>query len=83
MLSLQTWEPECCFSHAHLKMSSNSYYYAALKLSVARCCQNVGWHGIHSGSCDILTDLLSRYITTLGRTTAQYSNLGKQMAIFV
>ena len=54
----------------------SNFYYAVLKQSVARCCQSVGWHGIHGSSCDILTDLLRRYIVALGRTTTEFGNLG-------
>lgn len=56
--------------------SNDNFYYSVLKQSVARCCRSVGWHGVHNGSCDILTDLLGRYIMTIARTANGYANLG-------
>ena len=39
---------------------------------VAKLCQTLGWQSMQNGACDVLADLLKRYVTSLGRTTAAY-----------
>ena len=58
--------------------ATNSYYYKVLKISVAQMCRDVGWQGINVGACDVLTDLLSRYIHTLGKTASAFAEHGEQ-----
>ena len=44
---------------------------------VARLCQPLGWQGIQNGACDVLADLMKRYIVTLGKNAAAYVANGK------
>ena len=39
---------------------------------IAKLCHSLGWQGIQNEACDVLTDLMKRYILTLGKTTAAY-----------
>ena len=45
---------------------------------VAKLCQALGWHSMQNGACDILADLLRRYVTSLGRSAAGYVANGNQ-----
>lgn len=44
---------------------------------VAKLCLSVGWQGIQNGACDVLADLMKRYILALGKTTAAYVANGR------
>ena len=39
---------------------------------VAKLCLPLGWQGMQNGACDVLADLMKRYIQTLGKNTAAY-----------
>ncbi|XP_067015220.2 transcription initiation factor TFIID subunit 3 isoform X2 [Anabrus simplex] len=44
-----------------------------LKVVVAQLCQAIGWHGIASSALDLMTDVLHRYIESMGRQIHAYS----------
>lgn len=55
------------------------FYRHYVKVSVAALCSSVGWHGISTGACDVLTDVAVRYFHALGRTTAQFTAHGMNL----
>ena len=57
-------------------MAEEASHQLARKV-VAKVCQPLGWQGMQNGACDVLADLLKRYVITLGRTTAAYVSNGK------
>ena len=45
--------------------------------AVAKLCQPLGWQGMGNGACDVLADLMKRYVLMLGRHTAAYASHGE------
>ena len=56
---------------------ADEYCHRALRSVVAQLCHSLGWHSMHSSACDVLAEILSRYMLTVARTTTSYSNHGK------
>lgn len=56
---------------SRLTMAEDASHQVARQV-VARLCQPLGWQGMQNGACDVLADLLRRYILSLGKTTAAY-----------
>lgn len=54
-----------------------SYARSLLRVSVAQICQALGWDAVQLTACDLLSDVLHRYIQQLGRVCHQYSELCK------
>ncbi|XP_064607437.1 transcription initiation factor TFIID subunit 3-like isoform X2 [Liolophura sinensis] len=48
------------------------YCRGILKVCVAQLCQNLGWNAIQSTPLELMTDVLERYLTELGKTTQRY-----------
>lgn len=48
-----------------------------LRVVVGKVCQPLGVHGMQTSVCETLTDVLKKYLLTLGRTTASFSVHGK------
>ncbi|XP_006813742.1 uncharacterized protein LOC100372715 [Saccoglossus kowalevskii] len=44
-----------------------------LKVVVAQICQSLGWQAVQTTPCDLLTDILERYIGKLAETTHSYA----------
>ncbi|XP_067861215.1 transcription initiation factor TFIID subunit 3 isoform X2 [Heptranchias perlo] len=53
----------------------DSYGRALLRVAVAQICQALGWDSVQVTACDILTDVLNRYIEQLTRGCHRYSEL--------
>ena len=55
------------------------YIYCSKRLGasvVAQLCHSLGWHSMHSSACDVLVEILSRYMLTVARTSGlPYSEL--------
>ncbi|XP_078533158.1 transcription initiation factor TFIID subunit 3 isoform X2 [Lissotriton helveticus] len=51
------------------------YSRALLRVSVAQVCQALGWDSVQLTACDLLTDVLQRYLQQLGRGCQRYSEL--------
>ncbi|KAJ8384555.1 hypothetical protein AAFF_G00200880 [Aldrovandia affinis] len=52
-----------------------SYARSLLRISVAQICQALGWDAIQLTACDLLSDVLHRYIQQLARGCHRYSEL--------
>lgn len=51
----------------------DNYSRSLLKVSIAQICQGLGWHAMQSTPCDIMVDVLQRYIEKVGRVSSQYA----------
>ncbi|XP_058046372.1 transcription initiation factor TFIID subunit 3 isoform X2 [Ahaetulla prasina] len=54
---------------------SESYSRWLLRVSVAQVCQALGWDSVQLSACDLLTDVLQRYLHSLGRGCRRYCEL--------
>lgn len=54
-----------------------SYARSLLRVSVAQICQALGWDAVQLTACDLLSDVLNRYIQQLARVCHRYSELCK------
>lgn len=52
-----------------------SYARSLLRVSVAQICQALGWDAVQLTACDLLSDVLHRYIQQLARSCHRYSEL--------
>ncbi|GAA6223992.1 transcription initiation factor TFIID subunit 3 [Lates japonicus] len=52
-----------------------SYARSLLRVSVAQICQALGWDAVQLTACDLLSDVLHRYIQQLARVCHRYSEL--------
>ncbi|KAM5171246.1 transcription initiation factor TFIID subunit 3 isoform 2-T2 [Mantella aurantiaca] len=52
-----------------------SYSRSLLRVSVAQICQALGWDAVQVTACDLLTDVLHRYLQQLCRGAHRYSEL--------
>ncbi|XP_044284219.1 transcription initiation factor TFIID subunit 3 isoform X2 [Varanus komodoensis] len=52
-----------------------SYSRWLLRVSVAQVCQALGWDAVQLSACDLLTDVLQRYLHSLGRGCRRYCEL--------
>ncbi|XP_056429233.1 transcription initiation factor TFIID subunit 3 [Hyla sarda] len=52
-----------------------SYSRSLLRVSVAQICQALGWDSMQVTACDLLTDVLHRYLQQLCRGAHRYSEL--------
>ncbi|XP_030828974.1 transcription initiation factor TFIID subunit 3 [Strongylocentrotus purpuratus] len=52
---------------------ADGFCQALLRISMAQICQELGWHSIHSTPCDLLTDVLQRYIQQLATVSHCYA----------
>ncbi|KAH1187858.1 hypothetical protein KIL84_020607, partial [Mauremys mutica] len=52
-----------------------SYSRCLLRVSVAQICQALGWDSVQISACDLLTDVLQRYLQGLGRGCHRYCEL--------
>ncbi|XP_066448186.1 transcription initiation factor TFIID subunit 3 isoform X1 [Eleutherodactylus coqui] len=52
-----------------------SYSRSLLRVSVAQICQALGWDSVQVTACDLLTDVLHRYLQQLCRGARRYSEL--------
>ncbi|XP_072291989.1 transcription initiation factor TFIID subunit 3 [Eucyclogobius newberryi] len=52
-----------------------SYARSLLRVSVAQICQALGWDAVQVTACDLLSDVLHRYIQQLSRVCHRYSEL--------
>lgn len=59
----------------------DSYTRSLLRVSVAQICQALGWDAVQLTACDLLSDVLHRYIQQLARGCHRYSELCKKTFI--
>nr|XP_033814930.1 transcription initiation factor TFIID subunit 3 [Geotrypetes seraphini] len=52
-----------------------SFSRSLLRVSVAQVCQALGWDSVQLTACDLLTDVLQRYLQQLARGCHRYSEL--------
>lgn len=52
---------------------SAMYGQEVLKMVVGHCSDNIGWHGIQASSLDLLTEVLQKYLTEIGKSVHRYS----------
>lgn len=77
MLPLGPWRrsgPCRARARSEAKMS-DSYSRWLLRVSVAQVCQALGWDSVQLSACDLLTDVLQRYLHSLGRGCRRYCEL--------
>ncbi|XP_023370832.1 transcription initiation factor TFIID subunit 3-like [Otolemur garnettii] len=53
----------------------DNYARSLLRVSVAQICQVLGWDSVQLSACDLLTDVLERYLQQLGRGCHRSSEL--------
>lgn len=53
------------------------YARSALRVSVAQLCQALGWDSVQLSACELISDLLERFLLQLARSTHRYSMLCK------
>lgn len=51
----------------------NEFQTEVLRQVVGHCSHNIGWNGIHASSLDLLTEVLQKYLTEIGRSVHRYS----------
>ncbi len=56
---------------------SDDFARKVLRVVVGKACQPLGVHGIQSGACETMADVLKNYILTLAKTTTAYSVHGR------
>ncbi len=44
-----------------------------LRIAVAHTLRPLGWHSVGTSACDVLADVMGRYMLTVAKTTAAYS----------
>jgi len=54
---------------------SEQFARAVLKVAIAQIFQNVGFHGMQHSACEALTEILSKYIEEIGRTSHMCAEL--------
>ncbi|KAL2102611.1 hypothetical protein ACEWY4_001779 [Coilia grayii] len=54
---------------------SENYARSVLRVSVAQICQVLGWDAVQLSACDLLSDVLDRYIQQLARSCHRYAEL--------
>lgn len=54
-----------------------NYARSLLRVSVAQICQALGWDAVQLTACDLLSDVLHRYIQQLAKVCHRYSELCK------
>jgi len=54
---------------------SDQFARAVLKVAIAQLCQYAGFNGIQQSACEALTEILSKYIEEIGRTSHMYAEL--------
>ncbi|XP_063073368.1 transcription initiation factor TFIID subunit 3 [Engraulis encrasicolus] len=54
---------------------SENYARSALRVSAAQICQALGWDAVQLSACDLLSDVLDRYIQQLARSCHRYAEL--------
>ncbi|KAL4659320.1 transcription initiation factor TFIID subunit 3-like [Arapaima gigas] len=52
-----------------------SYARSLLRVSVAQICQALGWDAVQLSACELLSDVLQRYLQQLARCCHRYSEL--------
>ncbi|TRY94517.1 hypothetical protein DNTS_003542 [Danionella cerebrum] len=52
-----------------------SFARSVLRVAVAQMCQAVGWDAVQLSACDLLSDVLERYVQQLARSCHRYSEL--------
>ncbi len=52
---------------------AQEYSRAVLRVAIAQLAQGLGWQAIQGTPMELLTDVLERYILSLGRSTHRYS----------
>lgn len=52
-----------------------SYARSLLRVSVAQICQALGWDAVQLTACDLLSDVLHRYLQQLAKGCHRYSEL--------
>ncbi len=52
---------------------AQDYSRAVLRVAIAQLAQGLGWQAIQGTPMELLTDVLERYILSLGRSTHRYS----------
>jgi transcription initiation factor TFIID subunit 3 len=60
---------------------SEEYCRHVLRVAVAQICQQLGWHAVHTSPLEMLTDILERYVTELGKSAHRYSEQCKYLLI--
>ena len=58
---------------------AEGYCRGLIKIAMAQICQELGWNAIHSTPCDLMTDILKRYIQQLATISHQYAEHCKYM----
>lgn len=52
-----------------------SYARSLMRVAVAQLCQALGWDAVQLSACELLSDVLERYLQQLARGCHRYSEL--------
>jgi len=66
-------EPLTSSNQSHPPISG-SFIEAILQVAIGQVCSNIGWSCIGSQSLELLTEVASSYIKSLGRVSTRYAN---------
>lgn len=53
---------------------SSDYARQMTKTAIGKALQTLGWHSIHTTPLEILTEILTSYISQMGQLTKEYAN---------
>lgn len=59
-----------------------SYARSLLRVAVAQLCQALGWDAVQLSACELLSDVLERYLQQLARGCHRFSELCESPASF-
>lgn len=65
------------FHRSEASEMCENYARSLLRVSVAQICQALGWDAVQLTACDLLSDVLHRYIQQLAKVCHRYSELCK------
>lgn len=59
-----------------------SYARSLMRVAVAQLCQALGWDAVQLSACELLSDVLERYLQQLARGCHRYSELCESPTAF-
>lgn len=60
-----------------------SYARSLMRVAVAQLCQALGWDAVQLSACELLSDVLERYLQQLARGCHRYSELCESLYLLL
>lgn len=60
-----------------------SYARSLMRVAVAQLCQALGWDAVQLSACELLSDVLERYLQQLARGCHRYSELCESLTSYL